>query len=79
MTTIFRGNTLVSKMMDEAMKLVGLTYLKSTLKPTLDLIFSEKKSCEIDPTKVKDPSTVESNLAILIDYVEKVDFRVYLN
>ncbi|XP_077293823.1 ras GTPase activating protein 1 [Arctopsyche grandis] len=71
-TTIFRGNTIVSKMMDETMKLVGLTYLKSTLKPTLDLIFSEKKSCEIDPTKVKDLSTVESNLANLIEYVEKM-------
>lgn len=59
-------------MMDEAMRLTGLTYLQQTLKPTLDLIFSEKKPCEIDPTRVKDQGTVDTNLANLKDYVEKV-------
>ncbi|KAJ8950517.1 hypothetical protein NQ318_015261 [Aromia moschata] len=44
-TTIFRGNTLVSKMMDEAMRLIGLQYLHKTLRPTLELIFTERKPC----------------------------------
>lgn len=43
-TTIFRGNTLVSKMMDEAMKLSGLHYLHSTLRPIVELILHEKVS-----------------------------------
>lgn len=59
-------------MMDEAMRLTGLTYLQQTLRPTLDLVFSEKKPCEIDPTRVKDQSTVETNLNNLKEYVEKV-------
>ncbi|KAK9888486.1 hypothetical protein WA026_000737 [Henosepilachna vigintioctopunctata] len=63
-TTIFRGNTLVSKMMDEAMRLIGLRYLHKTLRPTLDLIFSEKKPCEIDPTRIKDSNTIQANLPI---------------
>lgn len=69
-TTIFRGNTLVSKMMDEAMKLSGLNYLHSTLRPIVELILHEKKCCEIDPMRTKEK--VEANLVNLHDYVEKV-------
>ncbi|XP_050309453.1 GTPase-activating protein isoform X2 [Anthonomus grandis grandis] len=71
-TTIFRGNTLVSKMMDEAMRLIGLQYLHKTLRPTLELIISEKKPCEIDPTRVKDPNTIQVNQANLKFYIQKI-------
>lgn len=71
-TTIFRGNTLVSKMMDEAMRLSGLHYLHSTLRPVVDAILAEKKPCEIDPARVKDKSMVENNLVHLQEYVERV-------
>lgn len=71
-TTIFRGNTLVSKMMDEAMKLSGLHYLHSTLRPIVELILHEKKCCEIDPMKIKEKEKIEQNLNNLHDYVEKV-------
>ncbi|CAG9768279.1 unnamed protein product [Ceutorhynchus assimilis] len=71
-TTIFRGNTLVSKMMDEAMRLIGLQYLHKTLRPTLELIFSEKKPCEIDPTRVKDPNTIQTNQTNLKFYIQKI-------
>ncbi|XP_058823590.1 GTPase-activating protein [Topomyia yanbarensis] len=71
-TTIFRGNTLVSKMMDEAMRLSGLHYLHNTLRPIVAAIFSEKKPCEIDPARVKDKSMIDTNLINLQDYVEKV-------
>lgn len=71
-TTIFRGNTLVSKMMDEAMRLSGLHYLHATLKPIVDAIVTDRKPCEIDPTRVKDMSTVDANLINLQEYVERV-------
>ena len=64
-TTIFRGNTLVSKMMDEGMRLAGLHYLHSTLRPAMEQVFSERKPCEIDPTRVKDANTIQANLANL--------------
>lgn len=64
-TTIFRGNTLVSKMMDEGMRLAGLHYLHSTLRPAMEQVFLEKKPCEIDPTRVKDGNTTEMNLTNL--------------
>lgn len=66
-------------MMDEAMKLTGHAYLKATLLPTLDAIFSDKKCCEIDPTKVKDQSTIETNLEHLKEYVEKVLFFNFIH
>ncbi|XP_020290837.1 GTPase-activating protein isoform X2 [Pseudomyrmex gracilis] len=71
-TTIFRGNTLVSKMMDEGMRLAGLHYLHSTLRPAMEQVFLEKKPCEIDPTRVKDGNTIATNLANLKEYVERV-------
>lgn len=64
-TTIFRGNTLVSKMMDEGMRLAGLHYLHSTLRPAMEQVFLDKKQCEIDPSRVKDGNTVQTNLANL--------------
>ncbi|XP_015603727.1 ras GTPase-activating protein 3 isoform X2 [Cephus cinctus] len=71
-TTIFRGNTLVSKMMDEGMRLAGLHYLHSTLRPAMEQVFLERKPCEIDPTRVKDANTIQTNLANLKEYVERV-------
>ncbi|XP_066601129.1 ras GTPase-activating protein 3 isoform X2 [Prorops nasuta] len=71
-TTIFRGNTLVSKMMDEGMRLAGLHYLHSTLRPAMEQVFLERKPCEIDPTRVKDANTIQNNLANLKEYVERV-------
>lgn len=58
--------------MDEAMRLIGLQYLHKTLRPTLELIFNEKKPCEIDPTRVRDPNVIAANLANLKFYIQKI-------
>ncbi|XP_023955040.2 GTPase-activating protein [Bicyclus anynana] len=71
-TTIFRGNTLVSKMMDEAMRLTGAAYLRGVLRPTLAAVLAERRPCEIDPARVKPAAAVAANLANLKDYVERV-------
>lgn len=36
--TLFRGNTLVTKLIDELMKLTGLPYLQETIKATIDQV-----------------------------------------
>ncbi|XP_046393284.1 GTPase-activating protein isoform X1 [Ischnura elegans] len=69
--TIFRGNSLVSKLMDEFMKLAGLHYLHTTLKPVVDCVIRERKPCEIDPTRVRDSALVEAGVTNLKEYVEK--------
>ncbi|XP_025079418.1 ras GTPase-activating protein 3-like isoform X2 [Pomacea canaliculata] len=68
--TLFRGNTLLSKMLDELMKLVGLPYLHDTLRAFIDNVCDEPKSCEIDSTRIKDGENHDQNLENLKSYVK---------
>ncbi|XP_039213388.1 ras GTPase-activating protein 2 isoform X3 [Crotalus tigris] len=70
--TIFRGNSLTTRCVDEMMKIVGKHYLKVTLKPILDEICENPKPCEIDPLKLKEADNVEMHKENLRYYVDKV-------
>ncbi|XP_061072721.1 ras GTPase-activating protein 2 [Conger conger] len=70
--TIFRGNSLATRCIDDMMKIVGRSYLNVTLKPVLDEICESNKSCEIDPVKLKEGDNVEVNKENLQQYVQKV-------
>nr|XP_006637884.1 PREDICTED: ras GTPase-activating protein 2 isoform X1 [Lepisosteus oculatus] len=70
--TIFRGNSLATRCIDDMMKIVGKRYLTVTLKPVLDEICESSKSCEIDPIKLKEGDNVEVNKENLHLYVQKV-------
>ncbi|KAK2848210.1 hypothetical protein Q7C36_009892 [Tachysurus vachellii] len=70
--TIFRGNCLATRCIDDTMKMVGRNYLNITLKPVLDEICESNKTCEIDPIKLKEGDNVEVNKENLQLYVQKV-------
>lgn len=70
--TIFRGNSLTSKCIDETMKLAGMHYLQVTLKPIIDEICTEHKPCEIDPVKLKESENLETNRENLRHYVDHI-------
>uniref|UniRef100_A0A6A7G5G4 Ras GTPase-activating protein 3-like n=2 Tax=Hirondellea gigas TaxID=1518452 RepID=A0A6A7G5G4_9CRUS len=70
--TIFRGNTLASKCMDELMKLSGQHYLKETLKPAIDQVCREKKPCEVDPARIPSTENRDTNLANLCEYTNTI-------
>ncbi|KAL4647054.1 ras GTPase-activating protein 2 [Arapaima gigas] len=70
--TIFRGNSLATRCIDDMMKIVGRSYLTLTLKPVLDEICESNKSCEIDPIKLKEGENVDANKENLQLYVQKV-------
>ncbi|KAG7278973.1 hypothetical protein CRUP_036624 [Coryphaenoides rupestris] len=70
--TIFRGNSLATRCIDDMMKIVGKSYLMVTLKPVLDEIFDSNKACEIDPIKLKETDNVDVNKENLQNYVHKV-------
>nr|XP_033814354.1 ras GTPase-activating protein 2 [Geotrypetes seraphini] len=70
--TIFRGNSLATRCLDEMMKIVGKHYLKVTLKPILDEICDSPKPCEIDPIRLKEGDNVEMHKENLRYYVDKV-------
>ena len=40
--TLFRGNSVASKVIDEFMKVVGQTYLHRTLQPCIDEVSNKK-------------------------------------
>lgn len=68
--TIFRGNSLVSKCIDELMKLVGIRYLHETLRSSIDLVIQENKICEIDPIKINNQEYLRINMRHLKTYTD---------
>ncbi|XP_056139267.1 ras GTPase-activating protein 2 [Lampris incognitus] len=70
--TIFRGNSLATRCIDDMMKIVGKNYLTVTLKPVLDEICESNKTCEIDPIKLKEGDNMDINKENLQVYVQKV-------
>ncbi|XP_065110109.1 ras GTPase-activating protein 3 isoform X1 [Paramisgurnus dabryanus] len=70
--TIFRGNSLTSKCIDETMKLAGMHYLQVTLKPVIDEICTDHKPCEIDPVKLKESENLDTNRENLRHYVDRI-------
>ncbi|KAL0204440.1 hypothetical protein M9458_002458, partial [Cirrhinus mrigala] len=70
--TIFRGNSLTSKCIDETMKLAGMHYLRVTLKPIIDEICTDHKPCEIDPVKLKESENLDTNRENLRQYVDQI-------
>ncbi|XP_063298372.1 ras GTPase-activating protein 2 [Pelobates fuscus] len=70
--TIFRGNSLATRCLDETMKLVGDHYLKVTLKHIVDEICDSPKPCELDPVRLKEGDNVDNHKDNLRYYVDKV-------
>ena len=74
----YRGNSLITKAVDNYQKLVGLNYLHRTLGPALRKIVEMKKvSFEVDPTKASKGDNLEKNAAHLRTAVESVVQRVF--
>uniref|UniRef100_A0A1X7U651 Ras GTPase-activating protein n=2 Tax=Amphimedon queenslandica TaxID=400682 RepID=A0A1X7U651_AMPQE len=74
-TTLFRGNSLASKCLDQFMKVVALPYLHETLKPVIDTIFNDKKLVELDPDQLKTRSSstsklIDTSVAQLTGYIQ---------
>ncbi|XP_070204929.1 rasGAP-activating-like protein 1 [Littorina saxatilis] len=82
--TIFRGNTLGTKSVDQYMKILGVPYLQETLQPVVERIFNEKKTVELDPSRLNsvrrrhslhresEESFIHTSLEALEGYMEDV-------
>lgn len=70
--TIFRGNSIATKALDYFMKLIARQYLIAVLKKPIDDIFSEKKNCELDPTRIDAKSDSATNMKNLVNYITKI-------
>ncbi|CDW55477.1 ras gtpase activating protein gap; gtpase activat or protein for ras gtpase [Trichuris trichiura] len=74
--TLFRNCSFASRCIFELMKLVGSQYLVATLKPCLDKIFLERKSCEVDPDRITPGQSLTDNSRNLIIYAESMIIRI---
>lgn len=69
--TLFRENTSVTKLMTAYAKTVGKTYLVSTLKRLVTLLFSSTEGFEVNPAKAEQDEDLVENLANLMDWCER--------
>eukprot|EP01137_Pigoraptor_chileana_P021992 Opistho-2@86394 len=67
--TIFRGNSLVTKAFDAYLKLHGMGYLHSVLKPVLAAIMADAASCEVDGTRLDKAGDLDKNWKTLKSHV----------
>lgn len=63
---LFRGNSLVSKVLDSHMRRVGRDYLERTLGEKLRSIVLHNPNCEVDPNKARSSEQLEKNWSTLI-------------
>eukprot|EP01137_Pigoraptor_chileana_P032331 Opistho-2@21542 len=70
--TIFRGNSLATKAMDQYMKLTGLPYLHQTVGDAVKKLFESNLSCEMDPSRLPKGTDVKENLKRLLGHLQAI-------
>eukprot|EP01103_Thecamoeba_quadrilineata_P002310 TRINITY_DN12286_c0_g1_i1.p1 TRINITY_DN12286_c0_g1~~TRINITY_DN12286_c0_g1_i1.p1 ORF type:complete len:996 (-),score=232.04 TRINITY_DN12286_c0_g1_i1:187-3174(-) len=63
---LFRSNTLGTKLVDAYQKMVGSQYLKNVISPLVLPLYNDKKSYEVDPTKIDKTESLERNTSQLL-------------
>ncbi|KAJ6657871.1 hypothetical protein lerEdw1_001791 [Lerista edwardsae] len=75
MQTLFRGNSLASKIMTFCFKVYGATYLQKLLEPLLRTVIASPEwqhvSFEVDPTRLESSESLEDNQRSLLQMTEK--------
>ncbi|XP_063002910.1 neurofibromin isoform X4 [Elgaria multicarinata webbii] len=82
MQTLFRGNSLASKIMTFCFKVYGATYLQKLLEPLLRTVITSSEwqhvSFEVDPTRLESSESLEDNQRSLLQMTEKF-FHAIIN
>ena len=73
MQTLFRGNSLASKIMAFCFKIYGASYLQNLLEPLIRPFVSEGTlSFEVDPARLDAAENIEQNRQNLVALTQKV-------
>lgn len=72
MQTLFRGNSLGSKIMAYCFKIYGSSYLEGLLRPLILPLLDKQLTYEVDPSRLDKPEELEPNRKNLIALTEKV-------
>jgi neurofibromin 1 len=78
MQTLFRGNSLGSKIMAFCFKIYGQQYLQALLEPLIKPLLDEHNSYEVDPARLESNEDIDVNRKNLIALTEKV-FEAIVN
>ncbi|XP_034995137.1 neurofibromin isoform X3 [Zootoca vivipara] len=82
MQTLFRGNSLASKIMTFCFKVYGATYLQKLLEPLLRAVITSNEwqhvSFEVDPTRLESAEILDDNQRSLLQMTEKF-FHAIIN
>lgn len=76
--TLFRSNSVASRLMSSFSRSVGIDYLKSLLKPKIDAIIAAKEDLEVDAMKIAEDQvaaqrqTVEVNPQVITAHVARI-------
>ncbi|CAH3132087.1 unnamed protein product [Porites lobata] len=73
-STLFRGTSLTTTLMDQYMKMVAIPYLQKTIGDVVAKILDCKQSCELNPAKLEKGADTVVNLKQLLEFLfEAVD------
>ena len=73
MQTLFRGNSLASKIMAFCFKIYGASYLQGLLEPLIRPLLSQTNlSFEVDPARLEGAENIEHNRIQLVALTQKV-------
>lgn len=53
------------------MKLIGFQYLQKTLGSFVEMVYSSKKSCEVDPSRLDKSEKIEKNRENLVAFANQ--------
>lgn len=67
--TLFRGNSLASKAMDQYMKMTAIPFLHAAIREPVRLLFEDKRSCELDGTRA---GGKPENLKVLLEHTTAI-------
>jgi len=70
--TLFRSNSMVSKMFKFYSRLIGLPYLYTTIGPELDELIDEELGLEVDPEKMEDGTDLDEMRWTLMAQSQKI-------
>jgi len=75
--TLFRGNTLATKLMDQYMKMTAIPYLQKTIKEVILKIMECRQCCELNPSRVEKGTNVVENLHQLFRFLEDITSSIF--
>ncbi|KAF5375031.1 hypothetical protein D9758_000282 [Tetrapyrgos nigripes] len=76
--TLFRGNTILTKVIEQCMSFYGKTFLEASIGSVLRRLCNEKVAIEVDPMRSrKSTKDVERNVELLIHWCQEFWNQIY--